>query len=367
MSLLWARDLDSVGALRASGPATLNWLFLVESCVIIVLVLFVSLLSGGRRSTGNHTDGSCNAQYFFYFSRVLGLVVAAILRLLLWKSNNAYFEVGSIQFSLLGGRITFSDLRYISRNQSLRIVEGLSRSALSLNNEATMLILVNRTGKITWRYWKWRVRSENDLPSGSSPAPIARAVETDVVRPPEARLPCRVTVTMQGAEWFLYNRTPSYDAILEELGLKDPFVESLSEPGSAGGSGFFKDRKHDPSEPGESVQDLVESGDEPAKPKKVPTDWLREALPIEIRCKTGSIIMGNPSTSNILIAGFEKVSGAYSAVKVRPCLLDSRLHPADAHPRLSLARSSMRTSRSTASRLTSPKSSSARTRTTGAR
>ncbi|KAL8281144.1 hypothetical protein RQP46_006502 [Phenoliferia psychrophenolica] len=251
MSLLWSRDLASVGSLRGSGPVSLNWLFLVESIVVIVLVIF----------------------YFFYLSRVLGLVVAAILRLLLWKSNNAYFEIGSIQFSLLGGRITFSDLRYISRNQTLRIVEG----------------------RITWRYWKWRVRSEND--------PAA-----------EARLPCRVTVTLQGAEWFLYNRTPSYDAILEQLGVKDPLGESLSEQATATGS---EERKQDFSEAAVSVQELVESVEEFVPPKKVPTDWLREALPIEIQCKTGSIIMGNPSTSNILIAGFEKVSGSYSAVKSR--------------------------------------------------
>lgn len=128
----------------------------------------------------------------------------------------------------------------------------------------------------------------------------------------EARLPCRVTVTMYGAEWFLYNRTPSYDAILEQLGVQDPLGETSSDQRTAMGD---EERKQDMSEPAASVADVVE---EPAKPKKkATTDWLREALPIEIRCKTGSIIMGNPSTSNILIAGFEKVSGSYAAVKVR--------------------------------------------------
>lgn len=48
-----------------------------------------------------------------------------ILRLLFWKSN-AYFEVEAMNFSLLGGRISFTDLRYISRNQSFRVVEGAS-------------------------------------------------------------------------------------------------------------------------------------------------------------------------------------------------------------------------------------------------
>lgn len=50
--------------------------------------------------------------------------------------------------------------------------------------------------------------------------------------------------------------------------------------------------------------------------RKAATDWLREALPIDIKCKTGAIIMGNPSTPTILIAGFDRVSGTYAAVKV---------------------------------------------------
>jgi hypothetical protein len=54
--------------------------------------------------------------------------------------------------------------------------------------------------------------------------------------------------------------------------------------------------------------------------KKDATDWMREALPIEILCKTGSIIMGNVSTSNIVIAGFQEVAGSYAAVKVSPYL-----------------------------------------------
>ncbi|KAI5479573.1 hypothetical protein MNV49_003310, partial [Pseudohyphozyma bogoriensis] len=248
MSTLFPRD-SVVGSFRGTGPLELNWLYLVESIVVIILITF----------------------YFFYLNRVTAIIVSFVLRLLLWRSNNSYFTLGGIQFSLLAGRITFSDLRYISRNQSLRVVKG----------------------HITWRYWLWRVRSEEDLPA-------------------EASLPCRVTVSLQGAEWFLYNRTPSYDAILEQLGVVDPLPADIwsntssDDPKTNSTSNLRSDADVYPPLPSM-----------PVPPKKAPTDWIREALPIDISCKKGSIIMGNPSTSNILIAGFEKVSGSYAAVKSR--------------------------------------------------
>lgn len=66
----------------------------------------------------------------------------------------------------------------------------------------------------------------------------------------------------------------------------------------------------------ESEGGAKESQEKRNKAEKRTTDWLREALPIEIKCSTGAIIMGNPSTSNIVIAGFDKVAGSYAAVKV---------------------------------------------------
>lgn len=65
-------------------------------------------------------------QYFFYLNQLLALILSFLLRIWLWKSRNAYFELDALQFSLVGGRIDFSGLRYISRNQSLRVGHGLS-------------------------------------------------------------------------------------------------------------------------------------------------------------------------------------------------------------------------------------------------
>jgi len=92
----------SVTTLRSSGNVKLDWLYLVESIAVLILILF----------------------YFYYVPRVLGGLLSWGLRLWLWKSRNAYLEIGAFQFSLLGGRIMFSDFRYVSRNQSLRIHRG---------------------------------------------------------------------------------------------------------------------------------------------------------------------------------------------------------------------------------------------------
>lgn len=77
-----------------------------------------------RRKASSSSHAHLAAQYFFYISRLLGVIVSWLLRLALWRSTNSYFEIGAVKVSLLGGSIQFNDFRYISRNQSLRIVRG---------------------------------------------------------------------------------------------------------------------------------------------------------------------------------------------------------------------------------------------------
>lgn len=96
-------QLDAgVGSLRINGTVSLDWLYLVESIAVLILIVF----------------------YFFYFPRLLGAVIAFGLRLWLWKSQNVYIEIGAIQWSILGGKIMFCDVRYVSRNMSVRVHRG---------------------------------------------------------------------------------------------------------------------------------------------------------------------------------------------------------------------------------------------------
>ncbi|GAA5979280.1 hypothetical protein JCM10908_002865 [Rhodotorula pacifica] len=260
---LVARDTN-VSNLRGSGPPTLNWLFLVECVVIVILALF----------------------YFFYISRVLGILTSWILRLWLWRSTNSYFDIGAVKISILGGTIQFNDFRYVSRNQSLRIVRG----------------------HIVWRYWSRHVRSAENKSS-------------------EARKPCRIQVSLTGAEWFLYNRTPSYDAILEQLGLQEYASDAQKAAQAESRSSHDSSSKEKrPVESEESEGTGASEAEQAAHREKERgtgvkedsrTDWLLEALPIAVKCKRGAIILGNPSTPTVLIAGFDSVEGTYSAVKAR--------------------------------------------------
>ena len=119
--------------------------------------------------------------YLFYFSRLFASIVSLVLRTYLYRKYKAWVEIGSIQFSPLGGRLLFRDVKYVGQNETVRITMG----------------------HITWRYWLWRVRQEDDL------------------RKEDNRLPCRTTVEVEGLEWFIYNRGPAFDLLLDRLGHRE--------------------------------------------------------------------------------------------------------------------------------------------------
>ncbi|KAI9605129.1 hypothetical protein H4Q26_003103 [Puccinia striiformis f. sp. tritici PST-130] len=256
-----------------SGQVDFNWLFLVESVTIAIVVIF----------------------YLFYFNRVLGWVFATICNLYFRKYNyNASVEVEAIQLSLLAGRVLFRNARYHSINQSLRIVKG----------------------HLTCRYWYLRTQGmESDGPGAdgnlysSSP------------------LPHRWIIAFEGAEWFVYNRTAAFDVILEHLGFVDPqdpnsqssaqkqandspFERPLE---SSNSQTTFK-VQHPPSvntdhHPNVKIQD---------KEQESMMGWaLRDALPVKIEGKIGVITIGNPSTSSILVFTFQEAHGVYSAPNAR--------------------------------------------------
>jgi hypothetical protein len=114
-------------------------------------------------------------------------------------------------------------------------------------------------------------------------------------------LPCRVKVEFEGLEWFLYNRTPSYDAIIDHI------VDQTDAPfGHAGSKSSAKASKQ-PST-ARSQGDAAQAGLHA---------WWMEFLPVEIVAKTGSILLGNRATPTLLIIGFKEAVGSYSVVKVR--------------------------------------------------
>lgn len=257
-------------------------------------------------------------QYFFYLNRLVGIVVSFILRALFWRKSNTYIDIGGISFSLLGGEIIFSDVRYLSRNQSLRVVRGkltILSGPLRTSSSRPALARSRRLAILA---------SARALTGGQGNRSVVHALNSsytaDTSICAERDLPCRLSVSLHGAEWFLYNRTPSYDDILTQLGVVHPDFDRDPQSNSSkddllktDSSG--KTESHSSAGSPAAAANNPTRLDAPIEAAKASIDWYKESLPIEIKCKTGSITMGNPSTPTIIIAGFEQVEGVHTAVK----------------------------------------------------
>lgn len=138
-------------------------------------------------------------------------------------------------------------------------------------------------------------------------------------------LPCRILVEVKGVEWFIYNRSPQYDWLMDEMATavredEDPQVMARH-PHDIGNymDGIDGDEKQDdpktsssttgPQQP--SATPAVESFEDMA----AKSPYLR-MLPIRVDCHRGAVVMGNNNTPGILVAHFEKAQGFVNARKV---------------------------------------------------
>ncbi|GJJ73130.1 hypothetical protein EMPS_05488 [Entomortierella parvispora] len=232
------------------NQTTAFWSFLIYCLVVIFVAVF----------------------FLFYSSRVFAQVVSKLIRWFTWKHFKAYIEFESLQIAPLGGRILFKNLRYQSRNQSITVLHGY----------------------ISFRYWLWNVRTEDDpIPEDST------SKETGVGMNDKDN--CRITCHLVGLEWFMYNRTPAYDVLATTLGLNpdaSPFETNPDNPN-----------------PSVSVNMNEASQDDGSA-----DSWFRRCLPVKIDCETGAIIMGNAHLPSLLVASFPHAHSMYSATKTRSSL-----------------------------------------------
>jgi len=229
--------------------------------------------------------------YFFYWNRLLALVITLFLRVLHWSRGSSCVSchIGSIHFSLLAGRILLKDVHYYSADRTVKIVKG----------------------QIQWRYWIRKPTSEDELSS---------AVDEDA-KPPFRPLSCRIQISLQGVEWFLYNRTAAYDNIISQM---------------ENGGNFPNGRRastthYPPTNP--TIPIHVPS----AKRLRLPSfirnaaQWIQSQLPsldpsdlfpIGIEVVKGVIVLGNQSTPYLLVSEFQRAEGAYGYVAVSdvPCV-----------------------------------------------
>lgn len=185
--------------------------------------------------------------------------------------------------------------------------------------------------------------SEADSKTANGGSTVGRAEETGGVGK-SRRLPCRVTVKSRGVEWFIYNRSSAYDAILKNMRSKEkmdhahasPSVqlpEETSKPdpktkyycGSAG-SVYEEDALSPTKQKGErDGQDDVTITDSDfrstshdtsarySNSTSSPLPLFLSILPVRIECNKGAVVMGNRNTRSILTAKFDNAIGQIDA------------------------------------------------------
>ncbi|KAJ7251502.1 hypothetical protein B0H12DRAFT_1296299 [Mycena haematopus] len=225
--------------------------------------------------------------YFFYWNRLIAFLLGLFFRFLYWNQGpfSIWLEIGSIHFSILTGRILIKDFCYHSSNQTIKIVRG----------------------SIEWRWWIRRPASRDDIaPTGPMNDPKQSRSAS-----------CRVQISLQGFEWFLYNRTAAYDAIVTQMGAKLP-----SRPASRNTGHQSSQRS---TAQGYSVSVFAGSFGLPVAfqrawhwvRRQLPTLDPKDLLPLGIEVTKGAIICGNPSTPNLLVAEFRRTEGMFGIVQSR--------------------------------------------------
>ena len=279
----------------------------------------------------------CRAVLFlFYFNRLFASLVSYGIRAFTWHRYRVYIDVQALQISLLAGRIFFKGLRYHGQNETVIIHDGY----------------------ITWRYWLRHVQEVDcKNPNRASKAPALSKNDSNIVdegttnerveengRNGKSRqVPCRVLLKSRGVEWFIYNRSPAYDAIFQSMRSQEELdhasaipsaqqpvrtsvpastpkyrssADSLHEEDARSSIEPREDKEDQYSEPVAASDSKSVSTDKsvdylPSKPSALPS--VLYILPVRIECNKGAVVMGNRNTRSILTAKFDSANGQIDA------------------------------------------------------
>ncbi|TFY67887.1 hypothetical protein EVG20_g3774 [Dentipellis fragilis] len=261
----------------------LDWLFLIVTIVVVIALLL----------------------YLFFWNRVIGFLLSLALKVAYWNQGGAsiWVDIGSIHFSLLAGRVIFKDLCYHSSNQTIKIVKG----------------------QVSWRYWIRAPTLEDDIhrvhASGEG------ASDNRSLRPSL----CRIHASVDGFEWFLYNRTSAFDNIVSAMEEDNTETgrgaRSYSTDGTSFRNVFSKSFATADSEP--LYPPFTRAPALPLKASRyirrtmewftsqLPNLDLKSLLPVSFEGIKGAILCGNASASNTLVAEFSRASGVFGTVPAR--------------------------------------------------
>lgn len=261
--------------------------------------------------------------FLLYFNRVFSSATSWLIRTWTWHQYRIYIDVQAIQLSLLGGRIFFTGFRYHGNNETILV----------------------QNGHITWAYWLRRVRAV-DL---DKKKPCTDKVDGEADK---SRLPCRVNVQISGLEWFVYNRSPAYDSILEGLTTSNddgnrartredaeekredneedsteadmPRMQSKHFGNSETPGRGRLSKTSDRSEARSSERSLSRTGShrssslrssrsEGGNADSAGLPLMLQLFPVHLECNKAALVMGNDSTKAVLIVKTDALSGEIDA------------------------------------------------------
>ncbi|KAL2890405.1 fermentation associated protein [Ceratocystis lukuohia] len=244
--------------------------------------------------------------FLLYLNRLFSYLVSYAIRTYTWHKHHIYVEIQALQISLLAGRVFVSGVRYHGKNEAFHIQQGY----------------------FTWCYWLRNVRNLGQLND--------RLQDTEGQETSTKALPCRFAAHLVGIEWFVYNRTPIYDSMLEGLLRNSPPQTGPSSleihdtssirrratrlSDEAGADEAYSSQGNTSSANLQNPIDAQTSHGAGSDNEKPPTTdeseipLLLRVFPIHLEVNKAAMVMGNEHTKAVLVVKADDLSGDIDAI-----------------------------------------------------
>eukprot|EP00794_Sanderia_malayensis_P007184 gene7184-7990_t len=195
----------------------------------------------------------------FFNSRLLGLIVTKLINKF-YMDEDSYFGLGAFSFSLLSGKIMFRDLKYITKDYSIRVVDGFA----------------------IFSWWLKYIPDDSEEYHG-----ILRHSEEN-----DSSLN-RLTIQLNGFECHLYNRSSVYDR-LQEIFKNERFGDARKTLSDADLEGTANLSKNSSIKEKEKYQ------------------WSDLIPTIKFNINSGKVALGNKLVETTFWIHYNSASGIYS-------------------------------------------------------
>ncbi|KAL3233483.1 Protein CSF1 [Nakaseomyces bracarensis] len=258
----------------------------------------------------------------FYISRYFGYLLTKLLGYIIWKRKRVKVTIGSINVSLLAGRIFIKEVTLMDKDKLISIAEGT----------------------ITWRYWLHKARKSEymmaqDIRNSSNNSNTSNSgtgsngasdMFADEIKAEsnmkQMKLPCKLLIEVSGLEIFFYNRTVAYDNIVNVLSKveREKFEKFMNDNNftDSNSEGSTDEKLDESSLLSNSTETESVSNDRSFSP-----DTFRglpkplRALPIQLYINKCSVLLGNKFTPSVMLIGFDNADALIDVAEA-PSKLD---------------------------------------------